>query len=519
MKIRNLFWGAFAMIILWSCEPNEPDSVYVNTAPVIKDQSFSAKEDISSTYIIGTVTAKDEVDNDKITFSIYADDSGLFEISPSGKLSLAQGKHLDFETVEAHTITVRAYDGIVGRYAKITINVEDVEPEPDSPTIVLDTGSLELYNGDTTSLNASTTNADGLTIGWASDNEAVATVDQDGNVTAVGVGTAIITATLAKSSSSATVTVVPNVYVAGIDISGNTDVAVLWKNGVAYNLTDGTNNARANSVFVDDNGTVHVAGYETINGIKVAMLWKKDGDAIQAIELPNQGNPTQANSVFVNDNGITFVVGSMESGGTQTAMLWRNQVANPLPTTGPGYDDANSVFVDDGGNVYVAGFEIINGFYVPRIWENEASTDLPSDNNNASAYSVFVNDGGNVYVVGFETINNISVAKIWQNGIPSNLTDGINSASAFSVFVDGIDVYAVGREDVNGIFTAKLWKNGVVSDLQVSNASSANSVFVHNTDIYVSGYEFENGLYVAKLWVNGEPTDLGTGYGNSVFVK
>lgn len=507
------------MVALWSCEPNEPDSVYVNTAPVVKNQSFSAKEDISDTDLIGTVTAKDEVDNDKITFSIHGDEYGLFEISPSGKLSLIQGKTLDFETVEEHTITIRAFDGIVGRKADITINVEDVEPEPDSPTVALQKESLELFNGDTEILAAVTTNAEGLTIGWTSDNETVATVDQDGNVTAVSVGTATITASLAQSSSTATVTVVPNVYVAGFDLSGNNDVAVLWKNGEAYNLSDGTNNARANSVFVDDNGIFHVVGHEFINGIRVAMLWEPDGNNIIATPLSNPANEAEAQSIFINENGISFVAGYELHNGTRDAMLWIDQMANVI-SDGSSNAYAYDVYAD-GADVYLVGSQSINGTKAAILWFNDQVVGLTDGSAEAQANSVFVQND-NVYAAGQQDIGGFK-ALLWDSSQPNPIAlTNINDGVASSVTGNGTDIFVVGTQtSAQNQLLATLWTNGSPTVLANGSMgdSSARSVFLYDTDVYVAGYQIENGAYMAKLWVNGTQIDLGVGFATSVFVK
>ncbi len=519
MKIRKLFWGALAMVVLWSCGPDEPDSVYLNTPPVINDQSFSVEENISHTDIIGTVIAKDEVDNDKITFSIHADDSGLFEISLLGKLSLIEGKTLDFETAETYTITVRAHDGIVGKYANVTITVEDMEPEPDSPTVVLQKETLELFNGDTETLTAATTNADGLTVSWTSDNEAVATVDQDGNVTAVSVGTATITATLALSSASATITVVPNVYVAGFDLSGNNDVAVLWKNGEAHNLTDGTNNARANSVFIDDNGIFHVVGHEFINGVKVAMLWEPDGEDIKATPLSNPANEAEAQSIFVNENGISFIVGYELHNGTRDAMLWRNQVAN-IVSDGSSEAYAYDVYVD-GTDVYVVGSQSINGTKAAILWFNDQVVGLTDGSTQAQANSVFVQNG-NTYVAGEQDIAGFK-ALLWDSSQPNpTALTNINYGGAKSVTGNGTDIFVAGvQTNAQNQFLATLWTNGSPTVLADGGMgpSSARSVFLYDSDVYLAGYQIENGVYMAKLWLNGTQIDLGPGYANSVFVK
>ncbi|WP_081894243.1 Ig-like domain-containing protein [Muricauda sp. MAR_2010_75] len=518
MKIRNLFWGVFAMVALWSCGPDEPGSVYLNTPPVINDQSFSAREDISDTDIIETVRA-DDVENHKITFSIHKDDSDLFEISLLGDLSLKQGKNLDFESVEEHTIIVRAHDGIVGKYANVTITVEDVEPEPDSPTVVLQKELLELFVGDTEILTAATTNADGLTVSWTSDNETVATVDQDGNVTAVSVGTATITASLAQSSSNATVTVVPNVYVAGFDLSGNNVVAVLWKNGEAHNLTDGTNNARAHSVFVDDNGIVHVVGYEFVNGVKVAMLWEPDGENIKATILSNPANEAEAQSIFINENGTSFVAGYELHNGTRDAMLWIDQMAN-IVSDGSSNAYAYDVYVD-GTDVYVVGSQSINGTKAAILWFNDQVVGLTDGSTQAQANSVFVQNG-NTYVAGEQDIAGFK-ALLWDSSQPNPVAlTNINEGTALSVTGNGTDIFVAGAQtNAQNQSFATLWTNGSPTALADGGMgpSSARSVFLYDSDVYLAGYQIENGVYMAKLWVNGVQTDLGAGFGTSVFVK
>lgn len=125
MRTKALFLLPIALVF-WSCDPNEPDSIYVNTAPVIKDYTFNVLEDIPDGQVIGKLSATD-VNNDHLTFSVYEDESGLFTISEKGDLKLASGMSLDYETTNEYNLTIRVYDGIVGRYSAVKIIVEDVK--------------------------------------------------------------------------------------------------------------------------------------------------------------------------------------------------------------------------------------------------------------------------------------------------------------------------------------------------------------------------------------------------------
>ena len=97
-----------------------------NTAPVIAAQEFTVAEDITDATEIGAVTATDAEGN-TLSFSITTNDNGLFEITNDGKLSLANGKSLDFETTTSHTITVEVTDGSLTESNTITIKVTDVD--------------------------------------------------------------------------------------------------------------------------------------------------------------------------------------------------------------------------------------------------------------------------------------------------------------------------------------------------------------------------------------------------------
>lgn len=90
-------------------------------------------------------------------------------------------------------------------------------------SITLNKSDLELTVGETATLVATVKpdNATNNTVTWSSHDEAVATVDKDGKVTAVGLGTAVITANAGDNDTNATCEV--HVKAAAVTLSFNTN--------------------------------------------------------------------------------------------------------------------------------------------------------------------------------------------------------------------------------------------------------------------------------------------------------
>ncbi len=108
------------------------------------------------------------------------------------------------------TITVTTADG--GKTATCEVTVTQPAKTPVT-SVTLDKTSLTLDVGgsDTLAVTVKPDNATNKAVTWSSSNENVATVDQNGNVKAVGAGTAIITAAASDGSGkTATCTVTVN---------------------------------------------------------------------------------------------------------------------------------------------------------------------------------------------------------------------------------------------------------------------------------------------------------------------
>ena len=320
---------------------------------------------------------------------------------------------------------------------------------------------------------------------------------------------------------STTAIATPDVYVAGYENNGTKDIAKIWKNGIATSLTDGTNNAAANSVFISGTDVYASGDAESATSTDNAKLWRNGS----ALTLTNSVD-ADGNSVFV--SGSDVYVGGFTSSPTfaTVATIWKNGI--PINLTG-GTTDAMiySVFVQ-GTDVYAVGYEdrSFAGTGDAKIWKNGVGTLITGGGlgDYSQAYSVFVS-GTDVYVGGYElSITGKDVAKVWKNGIATVLGNGVDHSHVWSVYVSGTDVYAVGDEFNGTKSVAKLWKNGVATSLtNGTNDAYTYSVFVAGTDVYVAGYESNGTKNVAKIWKNGVATSLTNGSNDaeaySIFVK
>jgi hypothetical protein len=300
----------------------------------------------------------------------------------------------------------------------------------------------------------------------------------------------------------------PNVYVAGS--IGNK--AVLWKNGIANYLTNGSSQSDARSVFVS--GTdVYVAGYEHSTWGDIAKVWKNGVATNLGGGLYPNGSAYDAygNSVFVTGTDV-YVAGY----AADKATIWKNGIVTYLEGSASQSAQAKSIFVS-GTDVYVTGTAAVTfpNNSAARLWKNSLTTNLTTSGiTDAFANSVFVS-GTDVYVAGKEQFQGSGIPKLWKNGAVTTLSN--NSGNANSVFVSGTDVYVAG-----GGNTAVVWKNGVATNL--ANGNEAYSVFVYGTDVYASGYEYlTSNSFIAKIWKNGLPINLSDGtsiaFANSIYVK
>jgi len=259
-----------------------------------------------------------------------------------------------------------------------------------------------------------------------------------------------------------TITGGPGVYIAGYEefykgsdtltvVSANVpNIVKVWKNGKAVNLTDGTYDAGATSVFANATD-VYVAGYEKNSaGFKVATVWKNG----VATRLGDGKEDSYANSVTFDGTNV-YVAGNVAGSSSTVGTLWKNGTGSALANC----ESANSVAVY-GGKVYVCGSD---NDITPTLWTNGTAAKLLGAGVGVPNYIAIAGNGERYIAGDFE--NNGTVAGYWNNekfkllgNIPG---EGYGSGEIKSVAIYGTDVYLLGFNNSGPV----LWKNEVATQV------------------------------------------------------
>jgi hypothetical protein len=226
-----------------------------------------------------------------------------------------------------------------------------------------------------------------------------------------------------------------DVYVAGYEYRGYRTVAMIWKNGQPLALTDGTNQANAKAVAVYA-GDFYAAGYEVETKLvapgatfttNVAKVWKNG----VALSLTDGTRLAIARGIAV--VGADVYVAGYESADTANFLptVWKNGVPQRL---GDGVYGAIATDVAlSGADVLVSGGAHDGFVDQARMWRNGVPTDLTYATRDGWVQQAFAEaiavEGPDVYAAGYSG----GRAMLWTNGAPTFLTDGRNEADALGI--------------------------------------------------------------------------------------
>jgi len=223
-----------------------------------------------------------------------------------------------------------------------------------------------------------------------------------------------------------------DVYMAGgMDIGARYDVAVVWKNGEATYLTDGTGDANAICVSVIGNDVYVLGNDRYFDGInnneKYIKVWKNN-----VLIYTIKTSDVLPASMYI-DGSDVYVIGA--TGGN--ASVWKNGIETVFGKGGMGISYYTTSISGNKSNVYVAGYRNSGG----------------------------VNDG----------------ALLWTNGNVQLTPD----AYFYSVFVYNNDVYVAGTAKIASIWQPIIYKNGVITPLS-NEAGDAEAVFVSSSSTAIN---------------------------------
>ncbi len=287
-----------------------------------------------SVTIMATVMPEDATDK---TITWASSDEAVATVNAEGKVT----------AVALGEATVTATCGEVSTYCTVTV----VATPAESITISQETATLKV--GETVELTATVMPEDATdkTVSWTSNDEAVATVDAEGKVTAVALGEATVTATCGEVSTYCTVTVVAT-PAESITISQETatlkvgETVELTATVMPEDATDKTVSWTSNDEAV---ATVDAEGKVTAVALGEAEITATaaDGSGISANCLVTV-NPVLAESLIISPESWN---------GVANESFRITAVVNPDNTTDKtlmwSTNDATIATVDDNGLVSV----------------------------------------------------------------------------------------------------------------------------------------------------------------------
>ena len=229
----------------------------------------------------------------------------------TGTLTEVEGLDLNGELKNGATYTPAepgvSYITATSRDGAYSVNFAVVCNPIQADTLDLDTHSLELKVGDTAQLHAALspepTLEDHKALTWTSFDESVATVDENGNVTAVGAGYAYIKVSTDINTNVITYCVV---HVTGEAVAEPVEIASGWSGYTTWKLTDDgvLTVSPTDQTF---NGKCNMRGYWKENGV-LSLPWSDYAQQITTVVIEEGVNAVGQMAFYEMPNLQTVVL-------------------------------------------------------------------------------------------------------------------------------------------------------------------------------------------------------------------
>ena len=424
------------------------------------------------------------------------------EIEATVEPADATNKNVTWSTSDENVATVEdgVITGVAAGNATITVTTEDggftADCEVTVTSIAVESISLNLENtslkiGATVELVATVLPEDATNkeVTWSSDNTAVATVD-NGIVTGLSEGTAVIKATTVDGnmSASCTVRVVGvEIYAAGSCIGSDwMNYPFYWINGTPYQISEEYGDIRG---IASVNGKVWLTGNDASNQ---ACYWV---DGI----MTSLNEPGYATILTSEDN--YYIINPVDYSGFN---YWKNSGSM---ATVDGYSTGAVAYGMMDGKLYaiVQNYDYGTSARTSELWCEDGS--LESIGEAIEAPIAFCKSGSDMYYLGSYALGEWGpyMAAYWKNDESGvDLCDAQGPGSDFgTIQADGSDIYiGMGTVDASWMPLVKVYKNG--EELyEISGTYKDMKIAGGNVYVLVEGFD-ENYNSTSEIYKDGE---------------
>jgi uncharacterized protein YjdB len=358
------------------------------------------------------------------------------------------------------TTTITATTNSQGKTAFSTVNVTNTATAVTG--VSLSTSALSLAVGATQNLVATITpaNATNQNVTWSSTSPAVATVNTQGAVTAVSVGTAyiIVMTQDGMKTATSTITVTANVPVTGVSLSTTTTsmlpnaTLTLYANVIPASATNknvawsSTNSAVA---------SVTSAGLVTAHAVGSAMIivMTNDGSFSATCNVTVTSSTVAVTGLNLSQTTLTLGVGTSHTLGatvipataTNQALNWSSNNTNVAVVSTSGI-----VTAVGSGTAAIAATTVDGGFSASCA----VTVTVPVTGVSLSPLSLLLNVGGAPYTLtAFVSPSNATNQAVsWSSNAPGIAT--VSAAGVVTAVTAGSAVISVTTQDGNKIATA-----------------------------------------------------------------